>query len=75
MCLSHLLNYDWPRQACYRSNLGNFTLLFGRARLTNVQSFETHELNSCSAHKIFCYAMSSLPSSWCTKMYNKSIVN
>ena len=44
------------------TNVGDFTLLFVRGQLRNVQSFKRHVLSCYSAHYSFCFAMSSLSS-------------
>ena len=50
------------------ANFDDFTLLFCWGRLRNVHTLKTHEPSYCSAHYIFCFATSSLPSpSWFAK--------
>ena len=44
------------------ANFGDFTLLFVRGQLRNVQSFKRHVPNCYSAHYSFCFAMSLLSS-------------
>ena len=50
------------------ANFDDFKLLFCWGRLRNVHTLKTHEPSYCSAHYIFCFATSSLPSpSWFAK--------
>ena len=45
-----------------KASFGDFTLLFVRGQLRNVQSFKRHVPNCHSAHYSFCFAMSFLSS-------------
>ena len=49
LCVSSV-EFQMENLRIYCENLGDFTLLFYRGRLRNVQSFRTHVLSYCSAH-------------------------